>query len=161
VYGGGEDELVERCGGTSGSFMCPHGSVYRMDELRALLMPPRGSLLLLGGVTSSSILRGDSETECLLEELDDGVFDDHVLLGKTLVAIFHIVVALTHNVHRGLLADGKTHTREVYGVMEIMVNFLYYYCRRVVSEVHKLAWILPHRVCGFLNMQPPIQVKLN
>jgi hypothetical protein len=45
---------------------------------------------------------------------------------------------------------------------EIMVNFLYYYyCWRVVSEVHKLGWILVHRVCGFLNMQPPIKVKLN
>jgi hypothetical protein len=45
--------------------------------------------------------------------------------------------------------------------MEIMVNFLYYYCWRVVSEVHRLGWILAHRVCGFLNMQPPIKVKLN
>jgi hypothetical protein len=33
--------------------------VYRMDELRVLLMPPRGSVLLLGSATSSSILRGD------------------------------------------------------------------------------------------------------
>jgi hypothetical protein len=45
-----------------------------MDELRVLLMSLRGSVSLLGGVTSSSMLRGDSETECLLEELDDGVF---------------------------------------------------------------------------------------
>jgi hypothetical protein len=40
------------------------------------------------------------------------------------------------------------------------MKFLYYYCWRVVSEVHKLGWILAHRVCGFLNMQPPIKVKL-
>jgi hypothetical protein len=40
---------------------------------------------------------GDSEIECLLEELDDGAFDDRVFLGKILVALFHIVVALTHN----------------------------------------------------------------
>jgi hypothetical protein len=46
------------------------------------------------------------------------------------------------------------------GVMEIIVNFLYY-CWMVVSEVHKLGWILAHRVCGFLNMQPLIKVKLN
>jgi hypothetical protein len=32
---------------------------------------------LLGGAVSSSILRGDSETECLLEEVvDDGLDDD-------------------------------------------------------------------------------------
>jgi hypothetical protein len=39
-------------------------------------------------------------------------------------------------------------------------DFFYYYCWRVVNEVHKLGWILAHRVCGFLNMQPPIKVKL-
>jgi hypothetical protein len=57
-----------------------------MDELRVLLMPPRGSVLLLGGATSSSMLRGDSETECLHEELDDSAFDDRVFLVKKLVA---------------------------------------------------------------------------
>jgi hypothetical protein len=32
---------------------------------------------LLGGAVSSSMLRGDSETECLLEEVvDDGLDDD-------------------------------------------------------------------------------------
>jgi hypothetical protein len=35
-------------------------------------MPPRRRVwFFLGGVVSSSILRGDSETECLLEELDE------------------------------------------------------------------------------------------
>jgi hypothetical protein len=58
-----------------------------MDELRVLLMTPRGSVLLLGGATSSSMLRGESETECLLEELDDGIFDDRVFLVNKLVAI--------------------------------------------------------------------------
>jgi hypothetical protein len=57
VYGGGEDELVERRGGTRGSFVCPRGSVYRMDKLRVLIMPPRGSVSLLGGATSSFMLR--------------------------------------------------------------------------------------------------------
>jgi hypothetical protein len=65
-----------------------------MDELCVLLMPPRGSVSLLGGATSSSIIRGYSETECLLEELDDGAFDDRVFLVKKLVTIFHIIVAL-------------------------------------------------------------------
>jgi hypothetical protein len=48
-----------------------------MDELRVLLMPPWGSVLLLGRATSYSMLRGDSEIECLLEELDDGSFVDY------------------------------------------------------------------------------------
>jgi hypothetical protein len=85
--GGGADERVEHNGGMGGSSMCPRGSVYRMDELRVLLMTPRGSVLLLGGATSSSMLRGESETECLLEELDDGIFDDRVFLVNKLVAI--------------------------------------------------------------------------
>jgi hypothetical protein len=53
-----------------------------MDKLRVLLMPQRGSVLLLGGAMSFSMLRKDSETECLLEELDDGAFDDRVFLGR-------------------------------------------------------------------------------
>jgi hypothetical protein len=40
-------------------------------------MPPRRRVLfLLGGAVSSSILRGDSETECLLEEVVDKGLDD-------------------------------------------------------------------------------------
>jgi hypothetical protein len=89
------------------------------------------------------MLRGDSETECLLKELDDGAFDDCVFSGKTLVAIFHIVVALTHTeCIGGCLLVGKTHKRSISRVEFIMVNSLYYYCWRVVSEVHKLGWIL-------------------
>jgi hypothetical protein len=59
-----------------------------MDELHVLLIPPRGSMLFLGGATSSSMLRGDLEIKCLLEELDNGTFDDdeQVFLVKTLVA---------------------------------------------------------------------------
>jgi hypothetical protein len=61
------------------------------------------------------MLRGDSETECLLKELNDGSFDDHVFLGKTQVAIFHIVVALTHNeCTGGFLPVGKTHKRSIW-----------------------------------------------
>jgi hypothetical protein len=58
-----------------------------MDELRVLFMPSRGSVSLVGGATSCSTIRGDSETECLLEELDDGAFDDCVFFVKKLVAI--------------------------------------------------------------------------
>jgi hypothetical protein len=115
VYGGGANERVEHHGGTGGSSVCPHGLAYRMDELRVLLMPPRGSVLLLRGATFSYMLRGDSEIECLLEELDDGAFDDHVFLGKILVAIFHIIVALTHNeCTEGFLPVGKTHKRSIW-----------------------------------------------
>jgi hypothetical protein len=45
-----------------------------MDELRVLLMPPRSKVSLLDGVASSSMLHGDSEIECLREELVDGAF---------------------------------------------------------------------------------------
>jgi hypothetical protein len=85
-----------------------------MDKLRVLLMLPRGSALLLGGATSSSMLRGNSRIVCLLEELGDGAFDDRVFLG-TLVSIFHIAVALTRNkCTDGFLPVGKTHKRSVW-----------------------------------------------
>jgi hypothetical protein len=93
-----------------------------MDELCVLLMPPRGSVSLLGGATSSSMTRGDSETECLLEELDNGAFNDRVFLVKKLVAIFHIVVALTHNeCTGGCLQVGKTHQRSIWRVEFIII----------------------------------------
>jgi hypothetical protein len=62
------------------------------------LMPPRRRVsFLLGGVVSSSILRGDSETECLLKEVvDDGLNDnDLIFLVKRLIVFFHMVVALS------------------------------------------------------------------
>jgi hypothetical protein len=53
------------------------------------------------------------------------------------------------------LPVGK-HTREVYVGWSLLLLWLLFFC-----EVHKIEWILAHRVCGFLNMQPPIKVKLN
>jgi hypothetical protein len=52
--------------------------VNPINEFRVALMPPRRRVwFLLGGAVSSSILRGDSETECLLEDVvDDGLDDD-------------------------------------------------------------------------------------
>jgi hypothetical protein len=51
--------------------------VNLINEFRVALMPPRRRVWFLGGAVSSSILRGDSETECLLEEVvDDGLDDD-------------------------------------------------------------------------------------
>jgi hypothetical protein len=48
------------------------------NEFCVALMPPRRRVrFLLGGAVSSSILRGDSETERFLEEVvDDGLDDD-------------------------------------------------------------------------------------
>jgi hypothetical protein len=50
--------------------------VNHIDELRVALMPLRSKVSFLGGAVSSSMLRGDSETEYLVEELVDGAFDD-------------------------------------------------------------------------------------
>jgi hypothetical protein len=48
-----------------------------MDVLLVALMPPRRrASFLLGGVVSSSMLRGNSETECLLEDVVEDGLDD-------------------------------------------------------------------------------------
>jgi hypothetical protein len=67
-----------------------------MDVLLVALMPPRRVSFLLGGVVSSSMLRGDSETECLLEDIvEDGLDDDDpFFLVKRLVVFFHMIAAL-------------------------------------------------------------------
>jgi hypothetical protein len=68
-----------------------------MDVLLVALMSPRRRVsFLLGGAMSSSMLRGDSETKCLLEDviedsLDD---DDPFFLVKRLVVFFHMIAAL-------------------------------------------------------------------
>jgi hypothetical protein len=67
-----------------------------MDKSLVALIPPRRRVsFLLGGAVSSSML-GDSETECLLEDvieygLDD---DDPFFLVKRLVVFFHMITAL-------------------------------------------------------------------
>jgi hypothetical protein len=63
------------------------------------MLPRRRVWFLLGGAVSSSILRGDSETECLLEEVvDDGLDDDDpfCFLVKRLVVFFHSCSTLPH-----------------------------------------------------------------
>jgi hypothetical protein len=60
-------------------------------------MPPRRRVsFLLGGDVSSSMLRGDSETECLLEDVvEDGLHDDDpFLLVKRLMVFFHMIATL-------------------------------------------------------------------
>jgi hypothetical protein len=69
-----------------------------MDELLVDLIPLRRRVsFLLGGVVSSTMLRGDSETECLLEDvvkhgLDD---DDPFFLVRSHVVFFHMIAALS------------------------------------------------------------------
>jgi hypothetical protein len=68
-----------------------------MDVLLVAVMPPRKRVsFLLGGAVSSSMLRGDSETECLLEDVvEDGLDDDDpFFLEKRLVVFFHMTAAL-------------------------------------------------------------------
>jgi hypothetical protein len=68
-----------------------------MDVLLAALIPPRRrASFLLGGAVYVSMLRGDSETECLLEDVvDDGLDDDEpFFLEKRLVVFFHMIAAL-------------------------------------------------------------------
>jgi hypothetical protein len=68
-----------------------------MDVLLVALMPLRRRVsFLLGSAVSSSMLRGDSETECLLEDVvDDGLdVDDPFFLENKLVVFFHMIAAL-------------------------------------------------------------------
>jgi hypothetical protein len=68
-----------------------------MYELLVALMPPRRRVsFLLGGAVSSSMLRGDSETECLLEDVvEDGLDeDDPFFLVKRLVVFFHMIASI-------------------------------------------------------------------
>jgi hypothetical protein len=84
--------------------------VNLIDKLHVALMPPRRRVsFLLGGAVSSSILRGDSETECLLEEIVDDD-DDPFFLVKRLVAFFHgcSTLSLT-NKYPGFSTGNKVH----------------------------------------------------
>jgi hypothetical protein len=68
-----------------------------MDVLLVTLMPPRRRVsFLLGGAVSFSMLRGDLETECLLEDVvEDGLDDDDpFFFVKRLVVFFHMIAAL-------------------------------------------------------------------
>jgi hypothetical protein len=68
-----------------------------MDMLLVAVNPPRmRASFLLGGAVSTSMLREDSETECILEDVvDDGLDDDEpFFFEKRLVVFFHMVAAL-------------------------------------------------------------------
>jgi hypothetical protein len=67
-----------------------------MDVLLVALTPPRRRVSFLhGGAVSSSMLRGDSETECFLEDVvEDGLDDDDpFFLVKRFVVFFHMIAA--------------------------------------------------------------------
>jgi hypothetical protein len=69
-----------------------------MDKLHVLLMPPRSSVLFLDSATSSSTLRGDSEIECLREDIDGtSDDDDHILLLRKMFMAFFIVPCCTNS----------------------------------------------------------------
>jgi hypothetical protein len=75
-------------------------------------MPPRRRVwFLLGGAVSSSILRGDLETECLLEEVvDDGLDDDDpFFLVQRLVVFFRGCSTLLTNIYSGFSTGNKVH----------------------------------------------------
>jgi hypothetical protein len=85
-----------------------------MDELLVALMPPRRRVsFLLGGAVFSSMLRGDSETECLLEDVvEDGLDDDDpFFLVKRLVVFFHIFVALSYLLKSWVSTGNKAHKK--------------------------------------------------
>jgi hypothetical protein len=85
--------------------------------------PRRRVLFLLGGAVSSSILRGDSETECHLEEVvDDGLDgDDPFFLVQRLVVFFHgcSTLSLT-NKYPGFSTGNKVH-KYYFGVWTLSV----------------------------------------
>jgi hypothetical protein len=92
--------------------------VNLIDELRVALMPPRRRVsFLVGGVVSSSILRRDSETECLLEEVVDKGFDDDdpFFLVKRLVVFFHGCSTLLTNTYPRF-STGNTVHKYYFGV---------------------------------------------
>jgi hypothetical protein len=67
-----------------------------MDVLLVALMPPRRRVSFLLGGAVSSMLRGDSETERLLEDVvEDGLDDDDpFFLVKRPMVFFHMIAAL-------------------------------------------------------------------
>jgi hypothetical protein len=73
--------------------------VILINEFRVALMPPRRRVVPPRRCGVLLILRGDSETECLLVEVvDDGLDDDDpfLFLVKRLAVFFHDCSALPH-----------------------------------------------------------------
>jgi hypothetical protein len=97
--------------------------VNLIDELHVDLVPLRRRVsFLLGSVMSSSMLRGDSETECLLKEVvDDGLDDDDpFFLVKRLVVFFHGCSTLLTNIYLRFSTGNKVH-KYYFGVWTLSV----------------------------------------
>jgi hypothetical protein len=144
VCGGGTDDRVERWGRTGGSSVHPWGSVNLIDELRVALMPPRWRVsFLLGSAVSSSILWGDSETECLLEEVvDDGLdIDDPFFLVQRLVVFFHgcSTLSLTYK-YPEFSAGNKVH-KYYFGVWTLSGLRMWFVARNKQGEWLSLRWL--------------------
>jgi hypothetical protein len=88
--------------------------VNLINEFCEALMPPRRRVwFLFGSAVSSSILRGDSETKCLLEEVvDDGLDDDDpfFLVKKACNFLPWLQHSLSHtNKYLGFSTGNKVH----------------------------------------------------
>jgi hypothetical protein len=96
--------------------------VNRIDELRVALIPPRRRVsFLLGDAMFSSMLRGDSETEYLLEEVADGLDnDDPFFLVQRLVVFFHGCNTLLTNIYPRFSTGNKVH-KYYFGVWNLSV----------------------------------------
>jgi hypothetical protein len=115
--------------------------VNLIDELRVALMPPRRRVwFLLGDVVSSSILRGDSEIECLLEDVvDDGLDnDDPFFLVKRLVVFFHGCNTLLTNIYPGFSTSNKVHK--------------YYFGVWTLSGI-RMGFVEPNKRDGWLSLR--------
>jgi hypothetical protein len=73
-------------------------------ELRVALIPLRRRVSFLLGGAFSSILRGDSEIKCLLEEVVDGLDDDDPFFfgEKTCSFLSHGCCTLSHKYISGV-----------------------------------------------------------
>jgi hypothetical protein len=124
VYGGRANERVECRGRTGGSSVCPCG-LSHMDKLRVILMPPRSSVLLLDGATSTYILRGDSERMLLRRaRWCLGWWWSYPSSEDDVHGLFHCALLhkFTKNSPGGFLPVEKMH-KNVYGKTRIVTNF--------------------------------------
>ena len=122
LYGGGADDLVERCGGGGAP------SVNLMEELLGSLIPPRSNMSLLGAGLSTSMPCGDSATECLREELADASDVDErilLLLVTNFMKPLMVTLCCTHsktNTPGGFLPVGEQYIED-WGKLGFVVNF--------------------------------------
>ena len=102
--------------------------VNLMEELLGSLIPPRSNMSLLGVGLSSSMLREDSETECLRKELADASDVDErvlLLLVTNLMMPLMVTPCYTHsktNTPEGFLPAGEQYIEE-WSKLGFVANF--------------------------------------